>query len=87
VLVQGRLQGKVAIVTGTRPSSDQFQAMASSRRIGGAYFRMTEASFASKEDLDAALNDDIGINLVAAARSLEESYGVRLEILVVADPS
>jgi uncharacterized protein (TIGR02118 family) len=63
------------------------QAVTSSRCLDGAYFRMTEVSFSSKEDLDAALSSDVGTTVLAAATVLQEKYGVRLEILVVADSS
>ena len=63
------------------------QAVTTSRCLDGAYFRMTEVSFSSKEALDTALSGDVGINVLAAATALQEKYGVRLEILVVADAS
>ena len=62
-------------------------AVTTSRCLDGPYFRMTEVSFSSKEALDAALSGDVGTNVLAAARALEDKYGVRLEVLVVADAS
>src|SRR5271156_515990 len=68
----------------TLPSS---QGATSSRCLDGPYFRMTEVTFSSKDDLDAALAGDIGANVLAAATALQDKYGVRLDILVVADAS
>ena len=58
-----------------------------SRCIDGPYFRMTEVSFSRIDDIHAALETEGGRQLMAAARQLADKYGIRLDVLVVAEPS
>ena len=60
-------------------------AAITSRCIEGPYFRLTEVSFSSTDDISTALETDLGREILAGARSLAEKYGVQLEVLVVAD--
>lgn len=60
-------------------------AAITSRCIEGRYFRLTEVSFSSTDDMNAALETDLGKEILAGAGSLAEKYGVQLEVLVVAD--
>jgi hypothetical protein len=61
------------------------QAAITSRCIEGPYFRITEVTFSSTDDINTALATDLGKEILAGARSLAERYGVHLEVLVVAD--
>lgn len=61
------------------------QAAVTSRCIEGPYFRMTEVSFPSIDDINVALDTDLGKQILADARSLAEKYGVQLQVLVVAE--
>ena len=56
-----------------------------SRCIEGQYFRLTEVSFSSTDDMNTALETDLGKEIMAGAGSVAEKYGVQLEVLVVAD--
>ena len=58
-----------------------------SRCIDGAFFRLTEVQFNSLDDIHAALDDPTGQQVLADANALAAKFGVRLEVLVVADPS
>jgi hypothetical protein len=60
-------------------------AAMTSRCIEGQYFRLTEVSFSSTDDMNTALETDLGKEIMAGARSVAEKYGVQLEVLVVAD--
>ena len=57
-----------------------------SRAFDGPYFRMTEVMFDSTDDIRAALATDTGDRILKAARALEAKYGVRLDVMIVADP-
>ena len=61
------------------------QAAVTSRCIDGPYFRMTEVSFFSTDDINTALDTELGKEILAGARGLAEKYGVQLEVLVVAE--
>ena len=61
------------------------QAAVTSRCIEGPYFRMTEVSFVSTDDINTALDTDLGKEILAGARGLAQKYGVQLEVLVVAE--
>jgi uncharacterized protein (TIGR02118 family) len=60
-------------------------ALSTSRCIDGPYFRMTELEFESLDDIHAALDAPFGKEILAAAHDLARKYGVRLEVLVVAE--
>ena len=66
----------------TLPAS---KGVRTSRCIDGPYFRMTEVSFTSIDDMHAALATEAGEKLTAAARGLADKYGIRLDVLVVAE--
>jgi hypothetical protein len=57
-----------------------------SRAFDGPYFRITEVMFESTDDIRAALATDTGERILQAARALEAKYGVRLDVMIVADP-
>jgi len=57
------------------------------RCIDGPYFRMTEVPYESLDQIHAALETDVGKQILAGARQLAEKYGVRLDVLVVAEPT
>jgi hypothetical protein len=56
-----------------------------SRCIDGPYFRMTETGYHTLDDLNGDLGSPVGHDLTARSRALAEKYGVRLDVLVVAD--
>jgi uncharacterized protein (TIGR02118 family) len=57
------------------------------RCIDGPFFRMTEVQFDSLDDIHAALSGGLGEQILADANALAAKFGVRLDVLVVADPS
>ena len=57
----------------------------SARCIDGPFFRMTEVEFASLDDIHAALEGELGAQVLADAGALATKFGVRLDVLVVAD--
>lgn len=61
------------------------QATKTSRCIDGPYFRMTEIVFRSLDDVHTALETELGKKVLDAATALAEKYGIRLEVLVVAE--
>jgi hypothetical protein len=61
------------------------QGSMTSRCLDGPYFRMTEVNFTSIDDIHAALQDDLGKDILASARTLADKFGVRLDVLVVAE--
>ncbi len=63
------------------------QAVQTSRCIDGPYYRMTELTFRSLDDIDKALNTDEGRTILEQARALATKYGNRLEVLVTAEAS
>jgi uncharacterized protein (TIGR02118 family) len=54
------------------------------RCIDGPYFRMTEIMFHTLDQIHAALETDIGRQILADARALADKYGIKLDVLVVA---
>jgi uncharacterized protein (TIGR02118 family) len=56
-----------------------------SRCIDGPYLRMTEVSFRTIEDVHDALETDLGKRVLNDATALAQKYGIRLEVLVVAE--
>lgn len=58
-----------------------------SRAFDGPYFRVTEVEFDSVEEINTALEDEAGRQILVDARTLADKYGVRLDVLVVAEPS
>ena len=61
------------------------QRVQTARCIDGPYFRLTEVVFSSLDDIHAALDSGTGQQVLADARALAEKFGVRLEVLVVAE--
>ena len=57
------------------------------RCIDGPFFRLTEVLFESLDVIHAALEADVGAQILADANGLATKFGVRLDVLVVADPS
>jgi uncharacterized protein (TIGR02118 family) len=57
----------------------------SARCIDGPFFRMTEVEFASIDDIHAALQGELGGQVLADANALATKFGVRLDVVVVAD--
>ena len=64
------------------PASQRVQT---SRCIDGPYFRLTEVLFTSLDDIHAALDGEIGQQVLADARALAAKFGVRLDVVVVAE--
>jgi hypothetical protein len=46
---------------------------------------MTEVSFDTTDNINTALDTDLGKEIMAGARGLAEKYGVELDVLVVAE--
>lgn len=59
----------------------------SSRCIDGPFFRLTEVEFASLDQIHASLESDHGRRVMDDAQALATKFGVRLDVLVVADPT
>ena len=57
-----------------------------SRCIDGPFFRLTEVTFKSLDDIHAALDAQSGQQILADANALADKFGVRLDVLVVAEP-
>lgn len=57
-----------------------------SRCVEGRYFQMTEVRFTSIEDMEAALDTDLGRHVLTSGEQLAKKFGVELEILVVEEP-
>ena len=55
------------------------------RCIDGPYFRMTEVLFHSLDEIHKAMADPAGLQILEDARALADKFGVRLDVLVVAD--
>ena len=55
------------------------------RCIDGPYFRMTEVLFHSLDDIHTALEATAGKQLLDDASTLAQKYGIRLDVLVVAE--
>jgi hypothetical protein len=62
-------------------------AVRSARCIDGPFFRLTEVEFASLDEIHAALQGELGKSILADADALATKFGVRLDVLVVADGS
>jgi uncharacterized protein (TIGR02118 family) len=63
------------------------EAVSTSRCIDGPYYRMTEVAFQNLDDIHAALDAPSGKEVLDAASNLAQKYGVRMEVLVVAEAS
>ena len=63
------------------------RSVRTARCIDGPFFRLTEVQFNSLDDIHAALDDPIGQQILADANALADKFGVRLDVLVVAEPS
>jgi hypothetical protein len=63
------------------------QESSTSRCIDGPYFRMTEVTFHTLDDVHAALEAPSGQEVIAAAQALANKYGIRLDVLVAAEPT
>ena len=61
--------------------------VSTARCIDGPFFRLTEVLFDSLDDIHAALETELGLQILADANALAAKFGVRLDVLVVADPS
>ena len=57
------------------------------RCIDGPFFRLTEVLFDSLDDIHVALGGELGAQILADANALASKFGVRLDVVVVADPS
>ena len=55
------------------------------RCIDGPFFRMTEVHFESLDAIHAALDAAAGREILAEANALAAKFGVRLDVLVVAE--
>lgn len=51
--------------------------------LEGAFFQVTEVSFANAEDLYAALDTTLGKEVLESAQRLADKFGARIEVLVV----
>jgi hypothetical protein len=54
--------------------------------VQGNYFLMTEVSFTNIEDMEAALETELGKHVLTSAQELADKFGIELEILVVEEP-
>jgi hypothetical protein len=54
--------------------------------IEGSYFQMTEVTFTNVEDMEAALESDLGKHVLNSAERLADTFGIKLEMLVVEEP-
>jgi uncharacterized protein (TIGR02118 family) len=61
------------------------QGTTTSRCIDGPYYRMTEVTFHTLDDIHAALEAPSGKAVLDDATKLAEKYGIRLDVLVVAE--
>ncbi len=57
------------------------------RCLDGPYFRLTEVHFDSLDDIHAALDGEVGRQILSEAEALAAKFGVRLDVLVVAEAS
>ena len=69
------------------PYKRRTRACRTPRCIDGPFFRLTEVQFNSLDDIHAALEDPIGQQILADANALADKFGVRLDVVVVAEPS
>ena len=63
------------------------ESVRTARCIDGPYFRLTEVHFRSLDEIHLALDDALGRQVLADANALAAKFGVRLDVLVVAEPS
>ena len=63
------------------------ESVRTARCIDGPFFRLTEVQFKSLDEIHAALDDPLGRQILADANALAAKFGVRLDVLVVAEPS
>ena len=63
------------------------QRVRTARCIDGPFFRLTEVEFSSLDEIHVALDDPLGRQILADANALAAKFGVRLDVLVVAEPS
>jgi uncharacterized protein (TIGR02118 family) len=63
------------------------QDVATARCLDGPFFRMTEVHFDSLDDIHAALDGETGRQILSEAEALAAKFGVRLDVLVVAEAS
>ena len=54
-----------------------------SKAIDGPYFRMAELCFADGDAMGAALGSEQGLGVLADSGRLQESFGTRLDVLIV----
>jgi hypothetical protein len=57
------------------------------RCIYGPYFPMTEIGYRTLDELNGDIDSELGQELSEQARALAEKYGIRLDVVVVADAS
>jgi len=57
------------------------------RCLDGPFFRLTEVHFDSLDDIHAALDGDVGRQVLSEAEALAAKFGVRLDVLVVSEAS
>lgn len=55
--------------------------------VQGGYFQMTEVTFTNIADMEAALDSELGKQILSSAQELADRFGVDLEVLVVEEPS
>ena len=55
------------------------------RCLDGPFFRLTEVLFESLDDINAALGDEVARRILAEAEVLATKFGVRLDVMVVAE--
>ena len=55
------------------------------RCLDGPFFRLTEVVFESLDDIHAALDSDVGRGILSEAEALATKFGVRLDVMVVAE--
>ena len=61
------------------------EGTSTARCIDGPYFRMTEVTFQSLDDIHDALDDATGRKILSDAKALAGKFGVELQVLVVSD--
>jgi len=57
------------------------------RCIYGPFFRMTEIGYRTLDELNEDIDSELGRELTEQARALADKYGIRLDVIVVADAS
>ena len=61
------------------------QDVRTARCLDGPFFRLTEVLFESLDDINAALGDEVGRRILTEAEALATKFGVRLDVMVVAE--